>query len=69
MRTSPLKTSRIVPVAAGVLTDASGRVLLARRTTGRDLAGAWEFPGGKIERNETVNSRKSWASMCWPPSR
>jgi 8-oxo-dGTP diphosphatase len=53
MRTSPLKTSRIVPVAAGVLTDASGRVLLARRTSGRDLAGAWEFPGGKIERNET----------------
>ena len=53
MRTSSLKTSRIVPVAAGVLTDASGRVLLARRTSGRDLAGAWEFPGGKIERNET----------------
>ena len=55
MRTSPLKTSRIVPVAAGVLTDASGRVLLARRTSGRDLAGAWEFPGGKIERNETLS--------------
>ena len=46
-------TPRMVPVAAGVLTDASGRVLLARRISGRDLAGAWEFPGGKIERNET----------------
>lgn len=46
-------TPRVVPVAAGVLTDASGRVLLARRISGRDLAGAWEFPGGKIERNET----------------
>ena len=45
---------RMVPVAAGVLTDSSGRVLLARRITGRDLAGAWEFPGGKIERNETA---------------
>src|SRR5690606_29631237 len=27
--------------------------LLARRTVGRDLAGLWEFPGGKIERGET----------------
>lgn len=53
MRRSPLVTPRIVPVAAGVLTDASGRVLLARRTSGRDLAGAWEFPGGKVERNES----------------
>jgi mutator protein MutT len=42
-----------VPVAAGVLTDATGRILLARRTAGRDMAGAWEFPGGKIERHES----------------
>jgi 8-oxo-dGTP diphosphatase len=54
MRRSSVTTSRIVPVAAGVLTDASGRVLLARRISGRDLAGAWEFPGGKIERHETA---------------
>ena len=33
--------------------DARGRVLLARRTEGRDLAGAWEFPGGKVEPGET----------------
>ena len=30
-----------------------GRVLLARRTEGRDLAGLWEFPGGKREPGET----------------
>jgi 8-oxo-dGTP diphosphatase len=54
MRRSSVTTTRIVPVAAGVLTDASGRVLLARRISGRDLAGAWEFPGGKIERHETA---------------
>jgi len=36
-----------------VLLDARGRILLARRTAGRDLAGAWEFPGGKLERDET----------------
>ena len=42
-----------VQVVAGVLTDAKGRILLARRTAGRDLAGAWEFPGGKVELGET----------------
>src|SRR5688572_5516121 len=42
-----------VEVLAGVITDASGRILLARRTEGRDLAGLWEFPGGKRERDET----------------
>lgn len=39
---------------AGVLTDPKGRILLARRTAGRDLAGAWEFPGGKVDPGETV---------------
>ncbi len=41
-------------VVAAVLTDPRGRILLARRTAGRDLAGAWEFPGGKVEQGETV---------------
>jgi 8-oxo-dGTP diphosphatase len=43
----------IVHVVAAVITDPSGRVLLARRTEGRDLAGLWEFPGGKREPGET----------------
>jgi 8-oxo-dGTP diphosphatase len=40
-------------VVAGVITDARGRILLTRRTEGRDLAGRWEFPGGKREPGET----------------
>ena len=44
---------RLVEVVAGVLEDARGRILLARRTEGRDLAGLWEFPGGKREPGET----------------
>jgi len=40
-------------VVAGVIRDARDRILLARRTQGRDLAGSWEFPGGKVEPGET----------------
>lgn len=42
-----------VHVVAGVIRDVRGRILLARRTLGRDLAGCWEFPGGKVEAGET----------------
>lgn len=41
-----------VHVVAGVIRDAGGRILLARRTAGRDLAGLWEFPGGKVDPGE-----------------
>ncbi len=47
---SPLRSIHVV---AGVITDHRGRVLLTRRTEGRDLAGRWEFPGGKREPGET----------------
>ncbi len=46
--------SQRVHVVAAVITDVRGRVLLARRTAGRDLAGAWEFPGGKVDPGETA---------------
>jgi 8-oxo-dGTP diphosphatase len=47
---------RRVEVVAGVIRDARGRVLLARRTEGRDLAGLWEFPGGKHEPGESAEA-------------
>ena len=43
-----------VDVAVGVLIDAEGRFLLTSRPEGKVYAGFWEFPGGKVEPNETV---------------
>jgi 8-oxo-dGTP diphosphatase len=40
-------------VAAVVLVDSDGRVLIASRPPGKSYAGDWEFPGGKIESGET----------------
>lgn len=38
-------------VGAAIVRD--GKVLCAQRGEGKALAGAWEFPGGKIEPHET----------------
>ena len=40
------------PVAIAVIEDA-GRILIGRRPIGKPLGGLWEFPGGRIECNET----------------
>ena len=43
----------LVLVAAAALIDVDGRVLIAQRPEGKQLAGLWEFPGGKVEPGET----------------
>jgi len=40
-------------VAAGILCDPKGRVLIAERLGGGPFHGLWEFPGGKIAPGET----------------
>ncbi len=40
-------------VAAAALIDTDGRVLICQRPEGKQLAGLWEFPGGKVESGET----------------
>jgi 8-oxo-dGTP diphosphatase len=47
--TETLKTVLVVAVA---LIDTDGRVLIAQRPEGKQLAGLWEFPGGKVEPGE-----------------
>ena len=39
-------------VTAAII-ERDGRYLLARRAPGQNLAGYWDFPGGKVEANET----------------
>ena len=51
----------MIEVAAGVVRDGRGRVLIARRKTdvrGQwvELEGLWEFPGGKREAGETYEA-------------
>ena len=48
-----LPKARIVLVSAAALIDTDGRVLLAQRPEDKELAGLWEFPGGKVESGET----------------
>lgn len=44
---------KLILVAACVLVDETGAVLLTKRPAGKPLAGLWEFPGGKVESCET----------------
>lgn len=46
----------ITEVAAAVLTQPDGRVLLAQRPAGKAYAGYWEFPGGKVEPGESLEA-------------
>ena len=50
------ETRTAVDVAVGVLIDAEGRFLLTSRPEGKVYAGYWEFPGGKLEAGESVES-------------
>lgn len=42
----------MIKVVAGIITD-NNKVLIAQRKKGKHLEYKWEFPGGKIEENET----------------
>jgi 8-oxo-dGTP diphosphatase len=44
----------LTQVAVGILINARGEYLLTTRPVGKAYAGFWEFPGGKLEANETV---------------
>ncbi len=43
---------KLLLVVAVALVDADHRVLVAQRPEGKQLAGLWEFPGGKLDPGE-----------------
>jgi 8-oxo-dGTP diphosphatase len=45
----------MINVAAAIIENEQGQILIARRRKGKSQEGMWEFPGGKIEGNETVD--------------
>lgn len=50
----PRKNIPHYDVAAGVITRADGKMLITRRPLDGMLGGLWEFPGGKQEKDETL---------------
>lgn len=68
---------KMVLVSACALLDADNRILLAQRPEGKQMAGLWEFPGGKVEKGETPEAAlireleeelgvKTWESCLAP---
>ena len=45
-----------IHVAVGVIVNARNEVLVAYRPENKDQGGLWEFPGGKIGKDETIES-------------
>ena len=43
----------VVTVVAVALVDVDGRILISQRPRGKPMAGLWEFPGGKMEIDES----------------
>jgi putative (di)nucleoside polyphosphate hydrolase len=55
------------PAVAGIIQDRAGRILVCERS---DVAGAWQFPQGGIEPNESREealARELLEELCLPP--
>ena len=55
----------MVKVTAAVL-ERNGKFLICRRPLSKQLGGLWEFPGGKLEPNETLEDclrRELWEEL------
>ncbi len=43
----------IIEVVAGIIKNENGKILIAKRNHAKDQGNLYEFPGGKVEKNET----------------
>jgi 8-oxo-dGTP diphosphatase len=48
-----LEPAKTVLVAAIIFINSDNKILIAKRPYGKNMAGLWEFPGGKVHENET----------------
>ena len=46
----------MIPVVCAIIEDEAGRFLLAKRPEGKCHGGFWEFPGGKLEEGESIET-------------
>ena len=46
---------KITKVVAGILINSKNEVLISQRLTSQPWPGYWEFPGGKVEENESLD--------------
>ncbi len=54
MKKNSLNETKPIHVAVGVVHNQHGQILFAQRPIGKPYAGWWEFPGGKLEKDETI---------------
>ncbi|ARN74729.1 8-oxo-dGTP diphosphatase MutT [Oceanicoccus sagamiensis] len=52
-------SAKLVHVAVGVIVDSQQNILIALRPEDSHQGGLWEFPGGKVEKGETVEAALS----------
>jgi 8-oxo-dGTP diphosphatase len=48
-----IKVRKLVHVSCAVIIN-EGKILIAQRPNGKEMSGKWEFPGGKIEKDESA---------------
>jgi len=46
--------AKLVHVAVGVIVNADGKILIAKRPLSAHQGGLWEFPGGKVDAGEAI---------------
>lgn len=66
MSTKPGTASSLVVVSSAVIRDAAGRFLCTLRSSTRDFAYHWEFPGGQLNPDETPSAaltRELWEEI------
>jgi 8-oxo-dGTP diphosphatase len=46
--------NKLIRVAVGVICNSEGKILIAQRAASAHQGGLWEFPGGKVDQEESV---------------